>query len=71
MAGSGVSYSLKKKILNKAFEGRKEIWRNIQLKTTTGAPDTAARVGTLLWNSFDGDAYICTVASGTWVKINA
>lgn len=44
--------------------------RGIRLKSTTGAPNTAAPVGTIVWNSFDGDAYICTVASGTYVKIN-
>lgn len=34
-----------------------------------------AQVGTLWWHASGandaGDAYICTVAAGTWVKINA
>jgi hypothetical protein len=38
---------------------------------TTGAPTQAAPLGTLCWNAVDGDAYICTVISGTWVKLNA
>ena len=50
---------------------RADLRRNVMLKTTTGAPSDAAPVGTLLWNSYDLDAYICTVASGTWVKLNA
>lgn len=45
--------------------------KHVILKTTTGAPASANKVGALCWNSFDGDAYICTVVTGTWVKINA
>ncbi|MGW8178097.1 MAG: hypothetical protein ACWGQW_04790 [bacterium] len=66
--------SLKSAIENKAFAGRYGSLGkvNIILKTTTGAPSGyTCPVGTLCWNSFDGDAYICTVASTTWVKINA
>lgn len=47
------------------------VGRDIRIKTTTGAPTDAAKVGTIVWNSFDGDAYICTVATGTYAKINA
>ena len=64
--------SLKSSIINKAFIGRKNVFSNILEKTTTGAPSGyTAPVGTLCWNSYDLDAYICTVASTTWVKINA
>lgn len=69
MAGVGVRLA----ITRKAFSGNlAALWRpDIIVKTTTGAPNTAAKVGTLCWNKVDTDAYICTVASGTWVKINA
>lgn len=71
MAGTGVW----KKIVEKAFQHNGAILHgnpDCIVKTTTGAPTgTAAAIGTLCWNSFDGDAYICTVATGTWVKINA
>lgn len=66
----GLKYVIEKK----AFSGRHgTLGRSAQCikKTTTGAPTSAAPVGTFCWNSFDGDAYICTVATGTWVKINA
>ena len=57
----------------KAFSnGRNRIvGRDIRIKTTTGAPSAAAKVGTIVWNSYDLNAYICTVAAGTYVKINA
>ena len=61
-------------IVKKAFMGNQRIKTGRPrciVKTTTGAPSSAAKVGTLLWNSFDLDAYICTVAAGTWVKINS
>ena len=35
------------------------------------APDYAAKVGTLCWDVTNSNAYICTVAAGTWVKLNA
>lgn len=35
-----------------------------------GASEDAA-VGTLCYDTTNGNAYICTVATGTWVKINA
>ncbi len=61
-------------IVQKAFKGNQRIRTGrprIIVKATTGAPSSAAEVGTLCWNAFDGNAYICTVAAGTWVKINA
>lgn len=63
-----------KVIVEKAFKGNIGISKgvpNIITKTDTGAPAGAAPVGTLCWNTYDTDAYVCTVASGTWVKINA
>lgn len=64
---------LKAAIEIKAFVGRRGVLGNVDIikKTTTGAPSSAAKVGTLCWNTYDEDAYICTVASGTWVKLNA
>lgn len=64
---------LKTAIENKAFAGRRGVLGAVPIikKTTTGAPSSAALVGTLCWNTYDSDAYICTVAAGTWVKINA
>ena len=62
-------------IVKKAFVENKSILHgnpNIILKHTTGAPGAhAGPVGTLIWNDYDGDAYICTVLNTTWVKINA
>jgi hypothetical protein len=60
-------------IVKEAFQSNK----NIQVGrpdcvVNAGAPTgTAAKVGTLCWDKTGGDAYICTVATGTWVKINA
>jgi hypothetical protein len=63
-------------IVNKAFYGNKRI--------QTGAPHcvecdgaanstliTVSKVGELAWDYTNEDAYICTVANTTWVKINA
>lgn len=36
-----------------------------------GVPDEANPVGTLVWDVTNSDGYICTVATGTYVKINA
>jgi len=47
------------------------VGRDIRVKTTTGAPSTAAPVGTIVWNSYDLMGYICTVSSGTYVKLHA
>ena len=61
-------------IVAKAFSGNQRIRGGkprVIVKSVTGAPDMAAKVGTLCWNSYDTNAYICTVAAGTWVKINA
>ncbi len=61
-------------IVKKAFSGNQRIKGGkprVIVKDTTGAPAVAAKVGTLCWNAYDDDAYICTVAAGTWVKINA
>jgi len=69
-----MSLSIWGKIVEKAFPGNARIQAGRPkciIKTTTGAPASAAPVGTLLWNSYDLNAYICTVAAGTWAKINA
>jgi hypothetical protein len=50
---------------------RADLRRRCIVKSTTGAPSSAAPLGTLCWNAYDENAYICTVISGTWVKINA
>jgi len=63
-------------IVDKAFTGNKRV--------KTGRPHcvacdgaanstliTASEVGTLAWDYTNLDAYICTVADTTWVKINA
>ena len=65
--------SVKGQIINKAFGGRRNIWSNLIVKTTTGAPSGAlgTQVGILCYNSYDDDCYICTVLSTTWVKINS
>ena len=41
----------------------------VQLKTTTGAPATAARKGELCINSFDGTVYMCSVAGAAGVAV--
>jgi len=61
-------------IILKAFPGNQRIKAGkprIIIKQDTGAPAVAAKVGTLCWVVADSNAYICTVAGGTWVKINA
>lgn len=63
--------SIKAKILDKAFLGRKRIFNNSIEKLTTGAPASSVPIGTLCYNSYDDDCYIATDAAGTWVKINA
>lgn len=61
------------KIIDKAFVGNKRIKAGKPriILSTAGVPDCAAKVGTLCWDSTNSNAYICTVAAGTWVKINA
>lgn len=60
-------------ILNKAFTNNKNIRTGRPtVIVTDGTPaGTAAKVGVLAWDKTNSNAYICTVASGTWVKINA
>ena len=61
---------LKTTIIDKAFGGRQDIWQNVI--TNAGIPSSiTAPVGTLCWDTTNEDAYICTVADTTWVKINA
>ena len=59
-------------IIRKAFPGNRRIQTGRpRIVTGSGAPTFAAKVGTLAWDAVGLNAYICTVASGTWVKINA
>lgn len=63
-------------IVNKAFPQNQRISSGrpeIIIKSDTGAPAAAlgVKVGLLCWNSLDKDAYVCTVKSTTWLKINA
>jgi hypothetical protein len=71
MGGTGVW----KQIVEKAFQHNGGILHgNPDVVTNAGSPDTASKVaaiGTLCWDTTNSDAYICTVAAGTWVKINA
>jgi len=62
-----------KKIIQVAFPGNKRIHAGKPriIVSTSGAPDCASPVGTLCYDASTGNCYICTVASGTWVKINA
>ena len=61
-----------KEIVNKAFSGNEKIKiGKPNCVVSAGVPDEASVVGTLCWDSTNRDAYICTVAAGTWVKINA
>lgn len=59
-------------IVKKAFPGNKRIKvGRLKIIVSTGVPDEAQPVGTLCWDKTNSNAYICTVATGTWVKINA
>lgn len=59
-------------IVKKAFSGNKSIKHgNPDTVISAGVPNAAAKVGTLCWDKTNSDSYICTVAAGTWVKINA
>lgn len=61
-----------KKVVDKAFKANQKVKTgNPNVVLCAGVPDFAALVGTLCWDSTNLDAYICTVAAGTWVKINA
>ena len=61
-----------KAIVDKAFTGNGKILHgNPQVTMSAGVPSHAAKVGTLNWDDTNSNAYVCTVASGTWVKINA
>jgi hypothetical protein len=59
-------------IVAKAFRGNRRITAGKpRTIVSAAAPDCAAKVGVLCWDKTNSNAYICTVASGTWVKINA
>ncbi len=59
-------------IIKKAFDGNADIFRGVYV--TTASPNgtiTSGVIGTLCWDETNGDAYINTDTSTTWVKINA
>jgi hypothetical protein len=59
-------------IVKKAFVGNQRIKAGRpRVIISADVPDCPAKVGTLCWDKTHKDAYICTVASGTWVEINA
>lgn len=63
---------VRKAILKKAFEGKRDIFRG--LLVSTASPNgtlTSGVLGTLCWDVTHEDAYINTDTSTTWVKINA
>jgi hypothetical protein len=57
----------------RSFIGNQGIMRGKpNVIVTNGAPSSiTAPVGTLAWDVTGSDGYICTVASTTWVQINA
>lgn len=73
MAGSSWAskQGVKRSIETKAFAGRRALGTDVLLTMSEGVPNFATKVGTLCWDVTNGNAYICTVATGTWVKINA
>ena len=59
-------------LVNKAFPGNARIKAGRpKIIISAGASSGAAPVGTLGWDTTNKEAYICTLAAGTWVKINA
>ena len=61
-----------KKIVQKCFSGNTAILHGRpNVCACAGVPDFAAKLGTLCWDSTNKEGYICTVISGTWVKLNA
>jgi hypothetical protein len=60
------------KIQKKAFPGNGRIGAGKpRVVGSDAAPDFAEKVGTLCWDVTNSNAYICSVAAGTWIKINA
>ena len=51
-------------------DNRADLRRRCIVWDTTGAPSQAAPLGTLCWNSVDSEAYICSVISGTYIKLH-
>lgn len=63
---------VKHAIIKKAFEGNSDIFRHVMVTTASpNATVTSGIIGTLCWDETNGDAYINTDTSTTWVKINA
>lgn len=65
---AGVFYT----IVKKAFPGNQGILRGRpKIIVTAGAPTgTPATVGTLAWDKTNSHAYICSVATGTYIKLH-
>ena len=59
-------------IIKKAFNGKSDIFDRIMVTTASpNATVTSGFIGCLCWDETNGDAYINTDTSTTWVKINA
>lgn len=57
-------------ILDKVFGGHADSF--LRIEVAAGAPShNAKHIGVIYKNSTNGDFYIATTTSGTWVKINA
>lgn len=68
--------SIRTALITKVFGGHKDPLshvRKVALATslTTPATTTARNIGEICLAEDSGDFYICTVVTGTWVKINA
>ncbi len=62
--------SVRTNFIAKVFGGWKDPLSHITIGS--GAPTHATdRVGVLYWDYTGEDGYVCTVISGTWVKMNA
>jgi hypothetical protein len=64
------------KIIEKAFVGNQRIrGGKPRIHTCDGVANSTlipmSKVGALAWDYTNSNAYICTVANTTWVKINA
>ena len=71
-----MNVSLRTDVINKVFGGFKDPLshcRKVAAATslTTPATTTAKRIGEICLAVDTGDVYICTVITGTWVKMNA
>jgi hypothetical protein len=68
--------SIRTALLEKVFGGQKDPLSHVRkvaaaTSLTTPATTTAMSIGEICLAEDTGDFYICTVITGTWVKINA